>query len=257
MSTDQVDKSMFKGTEQTTETATEETTASPDQGPKAIPETTQVNTDELFREHLSSIVNEKGEQKYTNVATALAALKHSQEYVRTLEDENNKYRTEGVKAKTMDEVLQQMKPTTKEEQTVQTSTTELDVEKVRNTTFEAIQQYEAQKLAASNQKAVVDALVGKYKDPAVAEEAFNAKAVELGLTPDVLNNLSATSPKAVLEYFQIKRESSPKIIEGSVNTEALRTTTEPTKVKKNIMYGASTADILDAWRSASPSTQQQ
>jgi hypothetical protein len=250
MSTDQVDSSMFVApADQTT------TPVIPDQGVKA-PVTPQVNTDELFKDSLASIVNENGEQKYTNVNTALAALKHSQEYVRTLEDENNTYRQEGVKAKTMDEVLQQMQ-TTKEEQTVPTSTTVLDVEKVRNMTFETIQQYEAQKKAASNQTAVIDALVGKFNTTEGAQQAFNAKASELGLTSQMLEEISATSPKAVLEYFEISRESSPKVIEGSVNADALRSTTQPVKARKNIMHGASTADILDAWRLAgTPSSPQ-
>jgi hypothetical protein len=237
---------MFKGTD-TPPTAT----VTPDLGLEA-PKTPQVNADELFSEHLSSIVNENGDQKYTNVATALAALKHSQEYVKTLEDENNNYRQEGVKAKTMDEVLQQMK-TTKEEQTVPTSTTELDVEKVRNMTFETIQQYEAQKQSEANQAAVTAALTEKFKDSDKAGEAFHAKAAELGLTSQMLADISATSPKAVLEYFEISRESSPKIIEGSVNTDALQSTTQPNPAKRDIMYGASTADILSAWRSAAPS----
>lgn len=247
MSTDQDDGNIFKET-----TVTPQVTA-PDKDAVKDP-ATQPNLDEVFSEHLSGIKNEAGEQKYGDVVTALSALKHTQQHVKTLEEENERFRLEDVKAKTMDEVLQQIEAT-KENAAGPTSSSDLDVEKIRNVTFETIQEYEAQQVAANNQTSVVSALVEKFKDQNKAEEAFNLKAAELGLSVKTLNDLAATSPKAVLEYFQISKGSSPKPTEGSVNADALTSVVKPTEVKKSIMFGANSADILSAWRSAAPSAE--
>lgn len=245
MSTDQDDGSIFVAPV----TPPQVTAPDPDAVKTSAP---QPNLDEVFGEHLAKIKNEAGEQKYGDVVTALSALSHTQQHVKTLEEENERFRQEDVKAKTMDEVLQQIEAT-KQTSVAPTSNTELDVEKMRNVTFDTIKEYEAQQTAAKNQTSVVSALVEKFQDQAKAEEAFNRKAEELGLSVQILNELSATSPKAVLEYFQISKESSPKPTEGSVNTDALGTLVKPTEPKKNIMYGASTSDIIAAWRSAAPS----
>lgn len=246
--TDQVEGTIFKEDVKPVE-------GNPDQGKKA-PADQQPDLNQVFSEHLSQIKNEEGEQKYKDVFTALSALKHTQEHVKTLEEENNRYRQETVKAKTMDEVLQQIEATkgTKQEPT---SSTELDVDQLRNVTFDTIRQYEAQKAAAANKQAVSDALIEKFKDGEKAVQAFNDKASELGLTSEMLEELSATSPKAVLEYFQTSMKGTSKITEGSVNTEALANASKPSEAKKNIMYGASTNDILSAWRSAGQSVQSE
>lgn len=217
--------------------------------------TTQPNMDEVFSEHLAGIKNEDGGQKYSDVITALAALKHTQEHVKTLEDENTRFRTESVKAKTMDEVLQQI-ATTKTTTEGLTSSPELDVEKVRNATFGAMEEYRAQQVAATNRTKVETALLEKFKDTDKAKEAFVSKAGELGLSVSTLDELAATSPKAVLEYFNMSKDSSPKPIEGTVNTDALGNFVAPTKVTKNIMYGASTADILESWRAAGATVEK-
>lgn len=250
MSTDPVDNnSIFQEGEVTPKMPEQ---AAPDQGTKTP---AQTNVDEVFSEQLLSIKNEDGSQKYSNIATALAALKHTQDHVKTLENENENFRQESVKAKTMDEVLQQLN-TTKQDQGVQTSSPEMDVETMRKVSLEVNREIQEKQKAEANQTRVVMALVDKFKDAAKAEEAFNAKATELGLSVDLLNDLAATSPKAVLEYFEIKKEGTTNPIEGTVNIEALNNNSEPTKPKKNIMYGATTQDIVAAWRDAAPDIEQ-
>jgi hypothetical protein len=216
----------------------------------------QPDLTQVFGDTLAQIKNENGEQKYKDVFTALSALKHTQEHVKTLEDENNKYRSEGIKAQTMDEVLQQIEAT-KQTKQEPTSSVELNVDQQREMTFNTIKEYEAQKAATANKAAVSDALLGKFKDQGKAIEAFNSKAQELGLTPAVLENLAATSPKAVLEYFADSKGNSFKPTEGTVNTAAMQSANPAQPAKKNIMHGASTADIMAAWRSAGQSVSQE
>lgn len=214
----------------------------------------QPDLNQVFGESLSSIKNEAGEQKYKDVFTALEALKHTQNHVKTLESENALFKQESVKAKTMDEVLEQLKPTVNS-QSDQTSSPALDVEAQRNVTLETIQQYEEQKKALANQREVEKALVGKYKDASKAAEAFVSKAEDLGLDVKTLESLSASSPKAVLQYFEItdSRVTNP-IVTGSVNTDALNNSEQTPAIKKQIMFGASSEDLITAWRAAAPVT---
>jgi hypothetical protein len=227
-----------------TDTPTQpDNTATPDQGVK----TPEVNLNEIFQDTLSQIKNDQGDPKYSDVFTALNALKHTQDHVKTLEEENARFREEGIRAASMDEVLQQM--TANQDQNVQTTPTGLDAESVKDVTLDTLRQYEAQKVSASNQKSVVEALTKTYGQK--AEEMYTKKAQELGLDTSTFDSLAASSPKAVLSYFDVKdKETYFNPTKGSVNTEALGKENPPKRAPKNIMYGASTSDVLDAWRSA-------
>ena len=81
------------------------------------------------------------------------------------------------------------------------------------------------------------------------------RAAELGMPVDLFNQLAATSPKVVLDYFDVSSKVQPTNIEGTVNTDALQQNVQPAPAKKNIMYGASTSDIVNAWRQAGQSTE--
>lgn len=214
----------------------------------------QPDLNQVFGDSLAQIKNEAGEQKYSDVTTALAALKYAQPHIKTLEDENATYRQEQVKAKTMDEVLAQLQ-TTNNNQTDMTSSPALDVEAQRNVTLETIQQYEQQKTALANQQTVEKALVEKFKDAGKAAEAFTSKANDLGIDVKMLETLAASSPKAVLEYFELSQTVTKPIVEGSVNTDALQLNVSQPVEKKQIMFGATSQDLVNAWRAAAPSTE--
>jgi hypothetical protein len=206
-----------------------------------------MNVNEIFTDTLSQITNEQGEPKYSDVFTALNALKHTQDHVKTLEEENAKFRTESTKAATMDEVLQQL--SANRAQPEATPQEGLDANSVKDVTLNTLRQYEAEKAAKANQSSVAETLTKKFGEK--AEEMYAKKAQELGLPLNLLDNLAATSPAAVLQYFDVKEKGShlnPST--GSVNTEALGNLNPPKLAKKNIMFGASSSDILNAWKSA-------
>ena len=236
-------------TEQPTQ-QTPDQTVTPDQGAK----TPDMN--EIFADKLAQITNDQGEQKYSNVFTALEALKATQDHVKTLEGENKQLREEHTKAATMDEILQQM--TANKDQTVETKTSGFDAESVKGVTRQTLQEIMAEQAAADNQKSVVEQLKKKFGSQEKAEEQYIAKAAELGLSTDVLDNLAASSPKAVLNYFDVKGEVTPnKNVEGSVNTEAFKAHQEKTEAPKNIMYGADSVDIVNAWKAAGQAVQNE
>lgn len=211
---------------------------------------------QVFAEHLSQIKNENGEPKYSDVFTALNALKHTQDHVKTLEEENRQFREEQIRARTMDDVLQQLTAT--QDQEVQTKQTVLDAESVKGVTRQTLQEIMAEQAAVENQQKVVRELETKFGSKEKAEQMYLSKAQELGIDPNMFNQLAATSPKAVLNYFDIKGEVTPtKNVEGSVNTEALQANQSAPAPKKNIMYGASSADVLNAWRAAGQAVQNE
>ncbi len=246
---DQDDNSMFNNDGTVNQP---DNTVTPDQSVK----TPAPNMNEVFADALSSIKNEDGGQKYSDVATALSALKHTQDHVTNLESENQVFREEQIKAKTMDDVLQQV--TANKDQNVQTVPSGLDADSVKGVTLDTLREYEAQKLADANQQSVVEQLRTKFGDNKKAEEMFNTKAQEMGLTVETMNQLAASSPKAVLSYFDVKGGVTPnKNIEGSVNTEALQNQVIETPKVAGIMYGASSSEIVDSWRAAGQAIQNE
>lgn len=245
------DNSMFN--QETATPAEPVQQVTPDQAVKT-PQAPDMNA--VFADKLQAITNEAGEPKYSDVMTALEALKHTQDHVKTLETENRQFRDEDTKARSIDEVLEQI--TAKQNQSEPTANTGLDAASVKGVTLDTLREYEAMKLSETNQTKVVDALVSKFGDKAKAEELYNAKALELGLTADSLNDLAAASPTAVLSYFNIKdTKATIKTIEGSVNTDALQAQPNEPIARKNIMYGASTHEIVSAWKAAGQAVQNE
>lgn len=239
------DTSMF-----TTEQPTPAQQVTPDQEVKAP--TVDVNS--VFASQLSEIKNEKGEAKYADVATALEALKHSQNHIATLQQENERFRTESTKAATMEEVLAQINTAKPNEQIEQTSSPALGAEDVRNLTVEALREYEATRAAKNNQDQVVEALKKSFGDK--AEEMYNIKAKELGVSVNTLNDLAASSPKAVLAYFSGGSTAPTKNVEGSVSTDALGHNTAPQQPSMKVNIGATNSDLVSAWRAAGKAIEQ-
>ena len=83
---------------------------------------------------------------------------------------------------------------------------------------------------------------------------YSAKARELGIGEDFLGSVVSKSASAALGLFGMTA-TTPKSVAstGSINTAALNNTTTEQK-HKPVMYGASTQEILDAWRAAAPKT---
>lgn len=206
----------------------------------------------IFKDHLSSIVDDSGEPKYKDVFTALDALKHTQDYVKTLQEENRQFRESKTQETTMEEALRKL--SANKVQNDSTKSPDLDAETVKGMTLETLRQYEAEKTARANEQAVSDALVKKYGDAEKAKAEYAKKAQELGVDTDTFRSLAQRSPKAVLSYFDgAKDQSFDKNLNGSVNTSALGHSQTTQEKPRNIMYGATTGDMVSAWKSAGQS----
>lgn len=209
-----------------------------------IPVIPTVDMNATYADQLSAIKTEEGATKYSNVSDALHALKSSQEHIKDLETENASYREEGKKAKTTDEILALLDSRKKETGDTQP---QIDMEKIQNLVKDTITQTEYEKISLQNQTGVAKTLANKFGEK--APEVYIAKANELGIPIDMFDQLSATSPKAVLEYFDTKIQSNTsKNIQSSSNFGEL--TTPPKKEDPNIMkiFEPATSPQVEMWR---------
>jgi hypothetical protein len=208
------------------------------------------NTGNDYAHLLSSIKNERGEQKYASLEEALVGLQNAQTYIPTLkaeklqhEQEIERLRAEVLRAKTIEETLSAFNSN----QNVQTPQApvfdESKLADLVNQTLSKRQQADTEK---SNQNMVVSTLQQSFG--ADAEKKFNEAAVEMGLSREEMNALAAKSPKLILTALGVKAQSNTNNVSpttGSVNTSAF-TPTEQTLISRNpntTMVGATTKDM--------------
>jgi hypothetical protein len=207
---------------------------------------------------LSQIKNEQGEPKYADVTKALEALKHSQDFIPQLKGENETLKSAMAemeerlaKAAAAEELLAKLGQV-KGEPTEQQGQPEsnppqafnLDEQQLSATLEKLLDQRSASQIATDNQKAVTEALVKKFGDK--AQEQFNAKAGELGLSAESLEQLSAESPKAVLAYFNVQAESAATPTSGTiVPPRGNPPTGEITPPESSLLSGAKSKDQID------------
>tara|TARA_B100001063_G_scaffold227047_2_gene237175 strand:+ start:22673 stop:23410 length:738 start_codon:yes stop_codon:yes gene_type:complete len=155
-----------------------------------------------FADQLGSIRNEKGEPKYSDINTALEALKHSQEYIpklsqekQQLEEQLNELRAKLEASEKISDVLSQTTP--KEEGTPATPNLgEVDIEKLLE---EKLAAREAASAAQSNASRVNQELMTRFGANAQAE--VQKVASELGLSASELGEMAQSKPDVVLRLF--------------------------------------------------------
>lgn len=205
---------------------------------------------------LAEIKNEQGEPKYADVNKAIEALKHSQDYIPQLKTENEKLKTDLeevkeklAKAAAMEEVLKKFTESpqdtaTQEEPESPPQASGLDEQTLSATLEKLLDQRTAEQSKAANQSQVKDALSKKFGDKAL--EAFKAKAEEVGLSQDALEQLSAESPTAVLALFNVQNASSPAPTAGTYTPPR---GTPPSEAlappEKSLLTGAKSKDQID------------
>lgn len=174
------------------------------EAPQATPEqqSNPSSTENPFADQLGSIRNERGEPKYSDINTALEALKHSQEYIpklsqekQQLEEQLNELRAKLEAADKISDVLKQTPPS-EESTPASHSYGEADIEKL----LEAkLAQREAALKASSNSSRVNQELQARFGANAKAE--VSKKASELGLTASELGEMAQSKPDMVLALF--------------------------------------------------------
>lgn len=195
-------------------------------------------------------------KKYQTVEDALKSVPHAQKHIQTLEQELQTLKEELTKRKTAAELLDDFKSGLPQEPTSQG--VEFDQDKLVELVDRTLTIKEQQKAAQQNISTVVSKFTEKYGDKAKAEEAYNNIAKEAGLSLTQLNSLAASSPNAVLKLagFNQSTQPVPGKTTSSINTEALANTSQQFPSAK-VPKGASTKDLVNAWKAAGEKVKQQ
>lgn len=215
------------------------------------------SSDNLFADQLASITNERGEPKYKDLPTALEALKHSQEYIpqvkqqnETLAQEVERLKAELQQRSSLEETVERLTARQGEQQPTPQELQGLTPEQVEEMLEQRLTQREQQQLAQANSQKVEQAIVEKYGDK--ARDVVATKAKEYEMSASELQQWAAKNPKAVLALFEIN--SSPQ---GKYQNHSSSVNIPPTKPRddndlnpptKSLMRGASSKDQQEYMR---------
>lgn len=175
-------------------------------------------TNDPYADKLQEIVNEEGVQKYKSIEDAIEGLKHSQEFIAKLKQENEQFRSEIDKRLSAEQVLKELKAENKPDEK---PSTEFSPEAIQELVDKRLEAKTVEQRAKANEDLVQQKLKQEFGDK--ANEIVMSKAKEMNLSPDNLRKLSQESPQAVFSMFGLastKQESVASKLHSSVNTEA-------------------------------------
>jgi hypothetical protein len=194
-------------------------------------------------------------KKYATPEDALRSVPHAQAHIARLEQEMQELRERAAQAKAIDDVYEALVSRQQGEQ-VATAQAPIVDERFIDAVLE--RKLEEQKRAEEkrvNLNKVRESLTAKFGEK--APEAFKKKAEELGINEGFLTDLAAKSPAAALELFgaNAKEKVTTAVPSGSINPQAFVQNQQPAPPKA-VMAGASTSDLLNAWRAVNPLNNQ-
>jgi hypothetical protein len=205
---------------------------------------------------LKTVLNERGEPKYSSLEEAFKGLANAQTYIPQLkteldtkEQELSRLREELAKRQSVEEVVSRL--TTAQQQQPQVTTSgAFDEQGIDALISSKLSAYEQQKLQKTNVEFVQGELVKIYGDK--TKELVAAKAFELGMTAEELGTMAATKPKAVLSWFgqSTQHNTYSPNTHSSVNTSKFQQAPqEPVgRPEKSLLAGASTKDQVEYMR---------
>lgn len=193
-------------------------------------------------------------KKYQSVEDALKSVPHAQKHIQTLESELAAAREELAKRRTTEELLDEIKSGIQPQ--VTPAGTEFDQDKLMQLVDQTLEVKERQRQAKTNASQVAAKFTEKFGNQ--AETVYKSIAAENGLTEQQLNSLAASSPNAVLKLaglteVKITPVSKPS---SSVNTQALTQKVDPSTLSARVKQGATTKDLVNAWKIAGEKVKQ-
>jgi PIN domain nuclease of toxin-antitoxin system len=189
-------------------------------------------------------------KKYASVEEAIKSVPHAQKHILTLTEELAATKAELDKRRTTEALLDELRTSGVQAQPtapVSSVTTE-EVEKLIQRT---ISQNEIQTKALVNTETVKSNFIAKFGEQ--AEAVYIQVAQESGLSLADINRLSASSPNAVLKLAGINTKQVVPVISkptSTINTAALETNKADPTLSARVKPGASTKDLLSAWKVA-------
>ena len=168
---------------------------------------------------LTTVTREDGSQKYKTAEEFVKGFQESQSFIRKLQEENEKFRSELDKRLSAEAVLEQIKAQAKPDEK---PSSEFDPEAIRDVVHKELEAKTKQEKMAYNIRQFSDQLAAIYGDK--AKEAVATKARELGVSVERVREIAAESSTAALAMFGVassKPDGIPRKSSGSVNTETL------------------------------------
>jgi hypothetical protein len=212
---------------------------------------------------LASIMNEQGEPKYKDLATALDALKASQDFIPSLKNEvsqrdqelallrsqiaestgKTQAQEEFVRLLQQSQQPQQVQPQSQAPQQLGNPAA-VDVNSLVQAAFQAHHQ---QTLAEKNLNEVNSVLASQYGNKAV--EHLTNKALELGTTTQALQEMAKTNPTMALTLLGTVRPKTNMSYGGS-NTAGFAPAPAATlqAPKESLLMGAKSSQVSDFMR---------
>lgn len=215
------------------------------------------NVDDIFSDKLKSIVNEDGEQKYKTVEDAIEALKHSQEFIKTLKTEKSEIETklqsmsgELEKRQSVEDVVNRLmnKTQTSEPKSDPTPVDSLNEEKVIDLVKGVLQENNKTTQQENNLNTVLSNLTEKFGDK--AKQVVQTKAKELDMTPDDFKELAKTKPNLVLRLFEgAEVEKTKEPVKSAYTTQTnITPKNEMPKFEGSLLRGKSNGELIDAMK---------
>jgi hypothetical protein len=209
---------------------------------------------------LSSIKNERGEQKYSTIEEALNGLKHAQDFIPSLRQataekdaEIERLRVAAERAAELERTLEAL--TSQRQQAPATPAAAVDENALADLVNRTLTQRERQAVAQANIATVASTLQSVFGTD--AETKMYGTAAELGMSREEINALAAKSPKAVFTMLGVNQQSAnkpnqPTPTSSTVNTAAY-TPNPQSFIGRNtvpVMIGATSQDIQESMNRA-------
>lgn len=121
-------------------------------------------------------------------------------------------------------------------------------------TIEDLQAAERKRAEDANLQSVLE--LGRQQYGTKLNEHVANRCKEIGVDVEWARKQAASNPNVFVELFGIKKTAAKQPtapMESDVSTAGFRDAPPPTK--KSVMYGASTRDMLDAWKAAKPTNE--
>lgn len=215
--------------------------------PAVTPEPAPTSLADPYTDLLKGITTEDGRQKYATVSDAINALPHAQTHIAKLELEATAMREQLAKAQSVEDVVNQLKQAQPTDNPPQGGLTEQSVAELVQL---GLQQHEVQAVKNSNLLDVNNAMIEKFGDK--AKDVMQSRSAELGMSVDMLRTLAEETPAAYKQLFGLGsvKQTVTNHLESTVNTQSDSLNQQPAPVVKNVMFGATKADIKNAWDAA-------
>ena len=212
--------------------------------PEQQPEVTTAPQAPSYDDHLKNIVTEDGRQKYADIPTALDGLKNAQDHISNLTKELAEAKAKAEEAESVKAILDQLES---KKDPVVPATPSISKEDVSTLVQDALTQKELQAKIDGNAKVLRESLVKQFGDETKAREQFTAKAQELGMTYQELQNIALNSPALVMQHFSSKPIEPTNSTTPVINTEQIPNN-EGKVEKRPVGIGATSNDLINSYR---------